>query len=377
MQDGRATCAEITANASKLAGVGATFLASYPDVLNAVLSTGRKPTRQEIEACHGSGRRAAESGVPLQDLLRCYLIATRLTWREALPESKPESERAAEAGFRAVADAVAAVADGYENAHRLALRQEEAARREFIDDLFHGSTDLGTMAERAQRFGLRLAESHVVIVIEGDLAFHESTQALSAAETALCRCFDTRDLLFTTKDESLVCVAPGTVPEAPADLADQVSKAIGGRPECRIGISRAHQGPGGVRRSYDEARASLAFADRLDYHNRVVKAADFLVFQVLLRDRAAIDDLIATVLAPLRHARGGARPLIETLASYFACGTIHTAAEQLNLSVRAVSYRLDRVRKLTGYSATDPGQRFPLEAAVLGAKILDWPPRSH
>jgi DNA-binding PucR family transcriptional regulator len=43
------------------------------------------------------------------------------------------------------------------------------------------------------------------------------------------------------------------------------------------------------------------------------------------------------------------------------------------ISARTVTYRLERVARLTGYSATDPTQRFTLEAAVLGAKLTDWP----
>lgn len=45
----------------------------------------------------------------------------------------------------------------------------------------------------------------------------------------------------------------------------------------------------------------------------------------------------------------------------------------MHLSVRAVSYRLDRVRQLTGHHPDDPGQRFTLHAAVLGARLLGWP----
>ena len=38
-----------------------------------------------------------------------------------------------------------------------------------------------------------------------------------------------------------------------------------------------------------------------------------------------------------------------------------------------VTYRLDRVRALTGYAVTDPAHRFTLQAALLGARLLDWP----
>ena len=43
------------------------------------------------------------------------------------------------------------------------------------------------------------------------------------------------------------------------------------------------------------------------------------------------------------------------------------------LSVRAVTYRLDRIRELTGQNVNDPNDSFALHAAVLGAKLLDWP----
>ena len=44
----------------------------------------------------------------------------------------------------------------------------------------------------------------------------------------------------------------------------------------------------------------------------------------------------------------------------------HTAAARhLHISVRAVTYRLDRVRALTGYHPGEPTQRFTLHTAVL------------
>ena len=61
------------------------------------------------------------------------------------------------------------------------------------------------------------------------------------------------------------------------------------------------------------------------------------------------------------------------MAAYFQTGGVAAeTARRLHLGVRTITYRLDRVRALTGYSATDP-HRFTLEAAVLGARLLDWP----
>ena len=86
------------------------------------------------------------------------------------------------------------------------------------------------------------------------------------------------------------------------------------------------------------------------------------------RDRGAIAELIAEVLQPLQQARGGAEPLIATLEGYFATGGVSVAtAQRLHVSVRTVTYQLDRARALTGYAVTDPAHRFTLQAALLGA----------
>ena len=59
---------------------------------------------------------------------------------------------------------------------------------------------------------------------------------------------------------------------------------------------------------------------------------------------------------------------------FYATGGVTTeTARRLHLSVRAVSYRLARVQALLGIDPTDPGERFALQAAVLGARAIGWP----
>ncbi|MFE9914723.1 helix-turn-helix domain-containing protein [Micromonospora sp. NPDC005553] len=85
---------------------------------------------------------------------------------------------------------------------------------------------------------------------------------------------------------------------------------------------------------------------------------------MLLRDRDAMTDLVTTVLGPLTTARGGAEPYLETLTVLFDNQGNHTAtARQMHLSVRAITYRLDRIRDLTGYHPGEPTQRFTLQTA--------------
>jgi DNA-binding PucR family transcriptional regulator len=84
------------------------------------------------------------------------------------------------------------------------------------------------------------------------------------------------------------------------------------------------------------------------------------------------------VLDPLAHARGGPEPLLETLEAVFAAqGNQTAAARKLGISPRAVTYRLERIRRLTGFSPDDPTQRFTLETAVIGARLIGWPVRDE
>ena len=68
--------------------------------------------------------------------------------------------------------------------------------------------------------------------------------------------------------------------------------------------------------------------------------------------------LDGALLAPLARARGGAGPLLATLEAYYACGGVAAqAARRLHLSVRAVTYRLARIKELTGSDPGDPAGR--------------------
>ncbi len=53
------------------------------------------------------------------------------------------------------------------------------------------------------------------------------------------------------------------------------------------------------------------------------------------------------------------------------------AARRLSLSVRALTYRLERIHKLTGANPADPAHRYMLQTAVIGALIRrTGPPRA-
>jgi sugar diacid utilization regulator len=210
----------------------------------------------------------------------------------------------------------------------------------------------------------------------------DTDAAISALEAVIFNRLGDRDVLVATKEGLLVVLAPATGPSSPRvdahnDLGrlmhGELNRLRHGRP-WRVAVGRAHPGLYGIARSYEEAREALTMAGRLHLDSPIVNARDLLVYRVLLRDQPAIVDLVSSVLSPLRQARGGAEPLLATLDAYLGTGAVATeSAKRLHVSVRTVTYRLARIKTLTGYDASDPRHRFTLQAAVLGARALDWP----
>ncbi|TDD38737.1 PucR family transcriptional regulator [Nonomuraea terrae] len=359
-------------------GVPAEWLRQYLPLLADVSRTGRRPDAAELSSMRACGESAARDGVPLRAIIDVHLSATWMAW-PLLPgiagsRRAEELRSAGEAVFRAADRSIVALVEGYERAQRMMIRREEALRREFIDDLLHGRRDLGALAERAARFGLRLAGSHVVAIAEAERPFYDGGPVSRHVEASLLNRFGLQDLMVATKEGLLVCVSSGYVEGVSEAFASLVQDMMTDDPSLRVAVGRAHHGPGGVVRSFEEARNVVALARRLQLPERVLRASDLLVLQVLLRDQAAITELVEAVLGPLRAARGGPGTLLETLFAYFATGGVATlTAGRLHVGVRTVTYRLERVRELTGYRLDNPIQRHALETATLGARLLGWP----
>ncbi|KOX28265.1 hypothetical protein ADK67_12220 [Saccharothrix sp. NRRL B-16348] len=359
-------------------GVPADLLQGYLEELDEVSATGRQLRPDQLRVRREVGARAAARGVTLHGVIDLHLSATWLAWRSLTGVRRAtgaDAVRAAgEAVFKAADAAVTAIAEGYEDAQRWSVRQEESFRREFVDDLLDGR-NLGQLAERAERFGLRLAGSNVVAAVRSAHPLVDGGEVARAVETALGLRLDSRGVLVTTKEGLLICVAPDAMTDVPDEFVRQVAAALGPESTWRVGLGRAHSGPGGVVRSFEQAVHALDIAERLHLPGHLHKASDLLVYQVLLRDSAALADLVSVVLHPLREARGGAGPLLDTLSSYFANGQVAAAcARELHVGVRTVTYRLQRVAELTGYAVDDPTQALSLQVAVLGAKLLGRPP---
>jgi len=411
-QPARPDLAEIASAASReTGGVPVGLLGDYLPAAAEAAASGRRLTAAELAGYGRSGEQAALSGVALRGLVDLFLSATWRLWRELPPGTSLAAVRAAGlAVLRAADDAVAAAAEGFERAHLTVARREEAERREFFDDLLSGRGRAGDLIARGDQLGLRLAGPHQVVVAGPGSAGGAVNPAGVEVEAVVADAAAPSPSLVGTRGGQVVAITgaaggdeAGRVARAlvrllaqagPGSAARQARPAAGtgqarlaagtGQPRrvagagpappWRIVVGRPYPGPSGVVRSYEEAEEALDVARRLGLPEPVASAADLLVYQVLLRDRAAITDLVRTVLMPLEAARGGAAPLLATLAAYFARGGVAAAAARdLHLSVRAVTYRLARVRDLTGRDPGLPEDALTLRVAVIGARLLDWP----
>jgi sugar diacid utilization regulator len=373
-------------------GLPVELLGNYLPMLAAAASAGSFPGRQQIDAVRQEGRRAAQQGVSVGQGVDLYLSAARRVWGELPTVVRQRDNKAvreaAEAVLHVVDDAVAAFAEGHAEAGREMIRREENQRRELIEDLLRGGAHLSEIVERAEPFGLDLTRAHQVALAQPGRRLSSIAAATSALERVVLDRFGDRDVLVTTKEGLVVVLALADAtaaahsPQGPGPTGDlgqivhgELSRLQRGSP-WRVAVGRPHPGAYGIARSYEEAREGLTAATRMRLDKPIVETRDLLTYRMIARDQPALVDLVFSVLNPLTEARGGAAPLVETLGAYFDSGCVATAAAtRLHLSVRAVTYRLERIRSLSGFDPLEPADRFTLQAAVLGAKLLDWPER--
>jgi sugar diacid utilization regulator len=375
---------QVGTSAAAACGTPVDLLGEFLPMLAEAAIHGRRPEARELEAVRELGQRAAKQGVGAGQTVGLYLSAAWRLWRE-LPMVVRSRDRekvrdAAEAVLRVLDDAVAVLVESHQSARRDLIRHEEALRREFVDDLLRGDADISRMVERAEPFGLDLGKPHHVALAVPREGGVEIDRAATFLERVIVDQFGDRDVLVATKDSRLVVLVPATSlsTSAPSVHVGRVIRKelsrLRGTAEWRVATGRSFLGAYGVARSYEEAREALLLADRLHLDADVVDGRDLLVYRVVGRDQAAIVDLVRDVLGPLQNIRGGPEVLLSTLQEYFNAGEVATeTAKRLHVSVRTVTYRLAKITNLTGYNPAQPDQRFALHAAVLGARLLEWP----
>jgi sugar diacid utilization regulator len=374
-------------------GLPADLLGDFLMALAHAVARGEPMSSRELRTYRAMGDAAARQGIPLRALLDLYLSSAWRMWRHlpSVQAAATDPARVVVAGeimLQGLDGIVATLAEGFQLAQRALVRAQVSARREFIDDLLSGAADVMSLLRRAGGFGIDLSAPYAVAVIRAEARFNDDSPIAATLERTVQGRKGDAQALVASQDGRLVVIFQAPDRAAIAEVMAQVSDVLGPQPDeservelrrasvgaWQVGVGRAGVGADGVLASYREARDTLAMASRLGLTNPIVHGRDLLVYQVLLRDRPALVDLVDSTLSPLLTARGGAQPLLDTLAAYFDSGANSAqTARDLHLSVRAVTYRLERVLELTGLDPTESQARFTLHLAVVGAQLLNWP----
>jgi GGDEF-like domain/PucR C-terminal helix-turn-helix domain len=371
----------VAAGAANDSGVPADLLGQFLVEAATVIANGQRLAAERVKLYERQGAAAAQRNVELPALIDLYLSAAWRLWREvpylgAMGGSGSAMLTAAGEGMlRTSDDVVAAVAAGFQRASTVSLMQATSQRREFVDDLLAHHGKPGELAERAEAFGLRLIGPHRVAVAELPDVRIDETHVLVTRAAAACQAAQgPLPYLVTSKDGRLITIV-GVISAASDGTLQRVLAKLGrDNPTLRAGIGRTFAGESGPMRSYLEAVDCLEVADRLGLDDSVSRAEDLLVFLSLFRNQTLLEDLVRSVLSPLTDMRGGPAEQLDTLRAYFDNHAVATAtARALHLSVRGLTYRLQRLRAVLNHDLDDPQQRLTVELALVAARLLNWP----
>ena len=216
------------------------LLGEYLVFLADAALSGRRPQKRELAAVRRLGGLAAEQGVDANQTVDLYLSAAWRLWEDipAVVQSRDRDEvrAAAQAVLRVINDAVEALVEGHQAARRQMIRQEESARREFLDDLLRGDADVSRLVQRAEPFGLDLGRSHQVLLAAPAKFSVNVERAALVMERVIVDRFGDRDVLVSTKGGMLVVLVP-------AELGDVVVGVDGSGPSWRaiLALTRRQQ----------------------------------------------------------------------------------------------------------------------------------------
>jgi hypothetical protein len=353
------------------AGVPAEALGELLEAALRAASSNGRLSRVALQGFERRGSDAAAAGIRLPALIDLYLSAA---WRliEAAGEHATGAAALAQvtrAIARATDDAVAALTRGFDAAQRTAIRRDEARRREFIDDLLSGTADAGVLAAHAAAFGFSLAAPHVAAVATTRREIVDAGPVQARIEREVLTRLAAGDAIVATKEGALVCIFPSDQPDLAGSLERLLQDAEPG--PWRVAVGPIGDGARGIAVSFAEALRAVELAALIDLPLGAVPVEALAGHRLLERDPQAFGAVTERVRAQLGTVRGGAEPLFRTLETYLDTGANTTeTARRLHLSPRAVTYRLDAIRRATGLDPRRSPDRFTLEVAAIGARTL-------
>lgn len=328
------------------------LLTSPSSVPAAVGGISRDPA---YEAARATGRRRAEQGQPLDDVLRSFRMGGRMIWEDLLDQGRdlgPDDVRIIGTALWEVVDQTSAqVAVAYHAHVRAGLRAGEQLRAELWEGLLVGRAQDPAFALQAAQVLDLPVEGDLVVVSALDLDPLEVEHVLAPHASAWVR--RTREVvgLVALRDPD------------PRSLLDLLRTVADGAPGAALAASAVVPGLVDVAQGHRQAllaRSSLgagtgfaAFDDRLP--------------EALLLSSPEISERLSGIwVAPLLELPSGeSGALIDTLTAWVASGGSATrTAERVPCHRNTVLNRLRRVSQLTGRPLLDEAPPVDLVLAL-------------
>ncbi|WP_300404794.1 helix-turn-helix domain-containing protein [Nocardioides sp.] len=306
-------------------------------------------------AARETGRRRAEQGLPLDDVLRSYRMGGRLIWDDLVEVGDTALDALAvrEIGTRLweVVDATSAqVATAYHHQELTLVRADEQQRAELWEGVLGGrAREPGFAREAALLLDLP-ADADLLVVVATELRLRLAEQALGLHATAWVR--RTADVvgLVALRDDS------------PAEALHALER-LSSETDGALGVSSVVPGLSGVEHGYVQASLALRAQGK---GVGLARFDDRLPEALLLGSPEVASRLVERWLGPvLALVPGESRALIDTLGAWVASGGSATrTAAVVHCHRNTVANRLHRFTEVTGHRLSDDAVPVDLDLAL-------------
>jgi hypothetical protein len=333
------------------------------------LTTDQPP---DLSAPRATGRRRAEQGTPLADILHAYRIGFAEFW-EAIVEEGRRSTRAPPETLVDAASGVWWLIGEYTQELTVAYREAAAERllagaRErsaLVEAVFTGGIpDRDTLWEAAKLLRLPWEGVFVVVAVEAPGLAREG---LPDAEAFLAaRGIGSAWRLHPD-------LQMGVVSLRHADAMPLLLELLGRGVRARCGVSPVYRSLGDTPRAVHYARLVLASLPGGD--PAVAQFEDTPLRVLAAAAPEAAGSLVRVVLGPVLDLPDQDRStLLGTLRAWFdAAGSAVEAGKRIYCHPNTVRYRLRRMQELTGRSLDDPRAVAELLAALDALHLMPGP----
>ena len=333
---------------------------------------------EDFAAQHNTGRRRAQQGVPLAEMLRSYRIGFALFW-EAVAEEVIGQGRWSERDLTDTATALwwkadefsAAATESYRETTAELVEQRERQRSALVEALItSGGLDRGAVWEIAEKLGLPRVGSFAAVAAE---VAELGTEPLPGIVPRL------RELGVWSAWRLLPRLQVGIVSLPSAELEPLVTalEVTGDiSPPARIGVSPIYPALEGTPHAVYLAKIALSSIGGGPARVSRFAATPLATLVAAAPDAAA--QIARTVLGPLLALpREEQDLLLDTLGTWLdTAGSAREPAARMLCHANTVRHRLRRIAEHTGRSVDDPAATAELSAALAAVRLLPearWP----